>query len=229
MLAFDSEDLFPLIDGSVTYADAQSHAAEVDAWLGIATEDVEARLRSAAAEVSIQGHQLWIGLPVKALQTPYTELRELLERLAPKAGETVIDLGAAYGRMGFVLDEHAPGVEFIGYEFVGARVREGQQSYDRHGLKNARLLEADLSHAEFHLPSAEYYFLYDYGNREAIDKTLEDLREIAQAKAITVVGRGRASRDAIERGAPWLSQVVLPEHFLHYSIYRSHDKAEVCS
>ncbi len=228
MILFDPEELFPFVDGSVTYADAQSHSAEVDAWLGIKTAEVEAQLL-AAMKVENADHQLWIGLPVKALQTPYTELRELLERLAPEVGETVIDLGAAYGRMAFVLDKHAPGVGFIGYEFVGARVREGQQSYQRHGLKNAQLFEADLSHVEFRLPSAEYYFLYDYGNRQAIEKTLEDLREIAMVRAITVVGRGRASRDAIERGAPWLSQVVAPEHFLHYSIYRSHDKVEVCS
>jgi hypothetical protein len=80
---------------------------------------------------------------------------------------------------------------------------------------------ADLSDLAFRPLAAEFYFIYDYGTPRAISKTLEDLRVIAQRQAITVVGRGRSSRDAIEREQPWLSQVMKPEHHGHYSIYRS--------
>ncbi len=78
-----------------------------------------------------------------------------------------------------------------------------------------------FSHPDFKPDAADFFFIYDYGTRPAVQKTLEDLREIARSRPITVVGRGRLSRDAIERQHPWLSQVCPPRHFKNYSIYSS--------
>jgi hypothetical protein len=50
---------------------------------------------------------------------------------------------------------------------------------------------------------------------------LASLRELARERGITVVGRGRRIRDAIEAEHPWLASVVPAKHFAHYSIYRS--------
>lgn len=246
MLQFDPADPYPLYlpPHEPAYAAAQLHAAEVDRWLGLETERIEAELverervkrelvegelvaRRAEAplgtEVPPSDQQLWIGLPVQAMLTPYTELRAMLARLAPLPGHTIVDLGAGYGRMGLVIARHHPGVRFLGYEYVVERVRAGQRvigeqdsSRDESSIE---LLQADLAAPGFAPISAKTYFIYDYGTRAAIDKTLEDLRRIAQSRTITVVGRGRASRDAIERGQPWLSQVREPVHFGHYSIY----------
>ena len=221
MLRFDPSDPYPLLPArSHSYADAQGHAAEVDRWLGLQIEPIEKRLQSEKA--SFGGLQLWIGLPIQAMLTPFTELREMLARVGLSAGQTVIDLGAGYGRMGFVIARHHPGVRFVGYEYVAERVHEGARRLRAAGAPpEIELLQADLGDPAFAPPGADFYFIYDYGTREAIDKTLEDLRRIAAARPITVIGRGRASRDAIERGQPWLSQVREPEHFGHYSIYRS--------
>jgi len=90
-------------------------------------------------------------------------------------------------------------------------------------LKNTsvRLEHADLSSREFSPIEADFYFIYDYGTPKAIEKTLHDLRKMAQIRPITVIGRGRLCRDSIERRHPWLGEVVKPDHIGHSSIYRS--------
>ncbi len=224
MLVFDPKEPYPHrpLD-EVPYAEAQAHSDQVDQWLGLQTVEIEKALSkgSLGSVAPEKAHQLWIGLPVKSMLTPYTELRFLLEYLKPEPGQAVVDLGAGYGRMGFVAGSHFQGVRFVGYEFVPERVNEGRRCLGRFSFPGVELLQADLESPEFSPEPAEYYFLYDYGTRRAIEKTLLDLQRIAQSRPITVVGRGRASRDAIERAHPWLSAVVTPEHFAHFSIYRS--------
>jgi hypothetical protein len=68
--------------------------------------------------------------------------------------------------------------------------------------------------------------VYDYGTRVAVKKTLEDLKRLRRegvsgAEGFRVVGRGRLSRDLIEREHPWLSQVHAPRHLGNFSIYQS--------
>jgi protein-L-isoaspartate O-methyltransferase len=191
----------------------------VDAWLGLRTHAIEKQI---AENPSLpEDQQLWIGTSTRTFLTPYTEIREILHRLAPPSCATIVDLGAGYGRMGFVVGMHYPEARFVGYEYLEARVTEARNALARHGFKNIEMRQADLQAPGFSPASADFYFIYDYGTRQAIEKTLDDLREIARSRAITVIGRGRGSRDAIERRHPWLSGVVPPEHFSHYSIYRS--------
>lgn len=251
MLCFDPLNPFPLLaEGEATYQAAQAHSGLVDEWLGFKLDPIEERLSNERENFdTARDEQHWIGLPIKTLQTPYTEIRSLLSQLVLHPGDRVVDLGAGYGRMGFVIAQHFPGVAFTGYEVVAERVAEGQRVLGlfcrglrglghsvpdadakrtdvRLGLQSSvaptiELLQADLSRADFAPVEASFYFLYDFGSRQAIAKTLNDLREISMREPITVIGRGRASRDAIERGEPWLSQVNPPRHFEHFSIYRS--------
>lgn len=225
----DPEDPFPAgAPGQWSYAEEQALSTLVDDWLGIEAERIEAALAEQAREEGAtgarraEGQNLWIGLPVKTLLTPYMEIRRLLAQLAPPPGSAVVDLGAGYGRMGFVLGRHWPQVKFVGYECVAARVREATRCLAPWGYGDRVRVElADLHSPEFRPIAAEFYFLYDFGSHAAIRKTLDDLKRIASSRPITVIGRGRASRNEIERGHPWLSQVVPPAHFAHYSIYRT--------
>jgi precorrin-6B methylase 2 len=227
MLDFDPAEPFPRIEGDgPVYAEAQVHSAHVDSWLGLDTEKIERELVEKGcrkrAPNSVKEHQvLWIGLALQSLLTPYSEIRSLLARVNPASGSTVVDLGAGYGRMGFVIARHYPQVNFIGYEYVGERIQEGVRCLEK--IKNPliKFVHADLSAPDFSPATAEFYFIYDYGTPKAIEKTLHDLRRIAQAQVITVVGRGRSCRDIIERHHPWLSQVVPAEHGPHSSVYRS--------
>lgn len=213
MLAFNPHDPFPLIEPD--YPAEKQHSAAVDEWLGLPVKRVEGSLTKAD-----DGQQRWIGFHPSVFLTPYTELRRFLAEIAPAPGETVVDLGAGYGRLGFVLARHYPEVHYHGLELVPERVKEGVAALTRFGATHARLDCADLAAAS--PPPAKFYFIYDYGARAAISKTLADLRAIAAARGIVVVGRGRSVRDLVEREHPWLGAVVDPVHRAHYSIYRSH-------
>jgi hypothetical protein len=224
MLLFDPKDPYPLLSfESHSYSEAQTHSAAADAWLGLQTEPVEKWLReSQSSEPTTQ--QLWIGLPTQSLLTPYTEFRKILSILAPHPEQTLVDLGAGYGRLGFVIERHYPNVNFIGYEYVAARVDEFHRCWASLPHRNdsrIQMHQADLSDHHFFPAPAEYYFLYDFGTPAAIEKILQDLRRLAQSQKLTVIGRGRACRDRIEREHPWLSQVTPPKHFPHFSIYQS--------
>ena len=215
---FSADDPFPCLSRELyTYPEAQLHSEKVDQWLGLRTDETERAILANDDYVRIeeQGEQrLWIGLPVQTLLTPYLEIRTLLQDLNPKPGDLLVDLGAGYGRIGFVLARHYPGVQFLGFEYVKERVMEACRC-------GVRLEQADLFSPNFLLPWAETYFIYDYGSRQAVSRTLENLKACSRKKAIQVVGRGRLTRDLIEREHPWLSQVNEPQHRGNYSIYRS--------
>lgn len=213
MREFDPQDPFPLWPdyGPALYAMAKKHAAAADAWLGMDVETTESRLVDPR-----DGEERWIGRHSSIFLTPYVELREMLERIQPKPGETIADLGARYGRLGFVMARHFPECAFRGYEIVPERVRAGAKALQKFGARLATLETADLR--EIKIPEAQIYFIYDFGSRESVARTLDRLKN---AGPIRVVGRGRAVRDAIERHHPWLGSVHEPVHGPHYSLYRS--------
>ena len=229
MLKFSSKNPFPLLrnpDKGITPARIRAHSDLVDTYLGMQIEQVEKKLRvqgcrQKASDFPDEPQELWIGLAAKRFLTPYTEIRTILSLLKPKPGTTIVDLGAGYGRMGFVVGKHYPKNKFIGYEYVGERVKESNKCLKRLKYPLVKFKHADLSSEEFQPVTADYYFIYDYGTVEAIEKTLYDLKIIAKNKSITVVARGRDSRDLIERNHSWLAKRALHKSHIYFSIYQS--------
>ncbi len=212
--------------GTVSISVMQSHAAAADAWLGLEIEKTERRLlnqgcRLKAGGVSRDPQELWIGLASQDLLTPYIEIRGLLELLSPPRSTMIVDLGAAYGRMGFVVARHFPERQFVGYEYVGERVHEARRCLQV--LENSRITieHADLSDRRFSPVAADYYFLYDFGTAKAIEKTLYDLRRIALERSITVIARGRRSHEAIETRHPWLVPATRVQSIAASTVFRS--------
>jgi hypothetical protein len=219
MLEFDPLNPFPLVKLSPElYPAAKRHAAKADEWLGLSVDATEARIHDPKDD-----QERWLGRHPSIFLTPYVELRAWLEELAPMSGDRVADLGAGYGRLGFVLARHFPQCRFLGFELVKERVESGRLALGKFGAPLAELRQADLSSPAFTPPPAEIYFIYDYGTKSAIGKTLSDLRELSTTIKFRVVGRGRAVRDQIEREHPWLSSVYPAVHHGHYSIYRNFD------
>jgi hypothetical protein len=224
MTRFERRDPFPLIE-SFSKSEALAHAAECDAWLGLRVEEIEARLASGGslkpAPVTSGGHQqLWFGLAPRDLQTPYLELRRLLNAVGGSG--LVVDLGAAYARMAFVIERHFPEMSFVGFEYVGERVAEARRALAAFGAERSRVDHVDLTSSAFKMPAADVYFIYDYGTPAAIEKTLYDLRRTTRGRLVTVVARGRVCRYAIEsRHASWLAKRDASEPESAVTIYRS--------
>ncbi len=211
MIKFEASSPYPLCDYVYSESEAKAHAALVDAWLGLQTASIEVRLaqqgcRLRAPHASGEKQELWFGLEVQQLLTPYVEIRSLLSKLEPQRGSTIVDLGAAYGRMGFVIGREYPGVNFVGYEYVGERVSEARRVLAKLRYDGISIEHADLASAEFEPVAADVYFLYDYGTPKAIEKTLHDLRRLSKSRPITLVARGRHCRYLIETRHPWLQK-----------------------
>ena len=228
MVRFERRDPFPFKDeGTYSKSEAKAHAREVDAYLGLRIDAIESRLNQAgskrpAPDASGDHQQLWFGLDPQDLLTPYLELRSTLEAVSVLRGSGhVVDLGAAYGRMGFVIERHFPAMSFTGYEYVGERVLEGAEALNRFGAKRSRLEHADLTSRGFKLPTADVYFIYDYGTPTAIERTLFALKKLAETREVLIVARGRHSRYAIESKHRWLAKLNPLAGERPITIYRS--------
>jgi len=220
---FQPSDPFPLISESeYNYSLAKEHAEKVDEWLGLHSKIIEEKIQTHETIFSsAQEKQLWSGLPVQSLMTPYLEIRILLDLLKPKVGEHLVDLGCAYARIALVLEHHYPGVQFTGYEISLERVHEAQRILKNRQSKNSQVFQKDLSAEDLSLVSANYYFIYDYGTAEAISKTLQDLKRISSQNSIQVIARGGRTRQLVLQNHPWLSEVNPVHHSEYFSIFKS--------
>lgn len=220
MIKFDPQDLFPLYSlDAYTYSEAQAHAAWVDQELGFEISAVEKKIRKENKCEDQQ--QNWQHLSPQAFQTPYVELRNIVELLELQPEDHLVDLGCAYGRMGFVIGCHKSQARFTGFELEELRVIEAKRVLLKRGFRNVHFVQGDLSSVSFVIPLANVYFIFDYGSAEAVQKTLEDLRKLAQTQQIKVVARGKLVRFWIHKEHPWLAEVNQAQHFAHFSIYRS--------
>jgi hypothetical protein len=214
---FSMKDPFPLLSiDAYSYVEAKTHAAKADQWLGFEFEKIESQIAQQK-----DSNEVWRGLPVASLMTPYLELRTLLSLLELQRARHLIDLGCAYGRMAHVIGRHYPELQFTGYEIEAARVHEGQKRLAPFSYPNVQLLTQDLSHPDFRPVEADIYFIYDFGHRLAVEKTLHDLKHEATRQHIQVVARGRLTRHLIHQNHPWLFAVHPPKHYLNFSIYSS--------
>jgi hypothetical protein len=203
--------------GTYTYAQAKEHAAKMDALLGFHIREIENSLHR--EEIKTQNQEAWIGLDVQSFSTPYWEIRTALELLKLQPADRVVDLGCGYGRMAHVIGRHYPSQYFIGYELLSERVKEAQRVLAPFQYPNVRIEQRDLVQSS---PiEAQHYFVYDYGNNQAIDKTLGDLRDISTKTPIQVIARGRASRHLIYQNHPWLCEIHPPRNFDTFTIFHS--------
>lgn len=200
------------------YHSIQEHSVYIDRILGIHVNEVETALKQEAMDLDPEGcveswsgalHNgalTWVGLSPGQLQTPYSEILELLEGIELDSGAVVVDLGAGYGRIGLVLNQLCPDFRFAGFEMAMERVKAGNEAYARLGLeKRAKLHHQDISAADFELPVSDYYFIYDFGNASDMKAVLSKVEERADNKEkFTVLARGRGINSLIQRSAPWL-------------------------
>ncbi len=215
----------------------RQHAHMVDKILGFRVKYIEEMLIADArgfdpdgshetwGPAMHNGAQTWVGLELQTLQTPYSEIYRILQLLKLKPYQHVVDLGAAYGRMGVVINGLFIKNTFTGYEFVRARVDEGNRVYNDLGMTKTKLITADLSAPDFELPEADVYFIYDYGQVEHIDRTLNQIRAVSEKRPVKIVVRGKFTRRIIADRHEWMGlsyEGKLEELFSIYVAYKGH-------
>jgi hypothetical protein len=169
-----------------------------------------------------QGVQTWVGLDLVTMQTPYSEMARIFQMLKLKPYQHVIDLGAAYGRMGALIGGLYPKAIFTGFEYVKSRVDEGNRVYQELGLANCKLVQQDLFAKDFNLPEADIYFIYDYGQVEHIHHTLKQIYEVAKRRPIRLIARGKYTREIITSHHQWLDLAYEGKSAGHYVIYQAY-------
>ncbi len=208
-----------------SYAAAKIHSAQIDQLLDFQYQPLENALnekfKSESHSHSESEKQMWIGLDVHSMQTPYSEILEMIKVTQPKETDHWIDIGAAYGRMGITLAITRPRMRFTGYEIVNERAIEANRIYKKWNFQNAEVYALDLAAPNVLIPPADLYFIYDFGSKKDADCVLEKLRILALEKPIQVIARGRGIKNWIMMDYPWLSQTNPPTHFTHWSWFRS--------
>lgn len=220
------QQIIELINKSCNdYLESKSVSQEIDDLLGLNCNEVEKVIlqKENARHFSEMGieKQMWVGLDIQGLQTPYAEILQMLNFVQPLKGEHWIDLGAGYGRMGYVMGFIFPEVKFTGYEIVVERVHEGQRILKQWDLQNALLFCTDIAAVDFALPMADVFFIYDFGTQKDIEQCMEYLKKIAKQKKITVIARGRGIRNWIYQSHPWLFTAQEPKNFENWSLFRT--------
>jgi len=189
----------------------REHSRKIDRELGFNINAIEQKLiNSAKAKCNggqyfewgpaiHDGAQTWVGLDFQTLQLTYSDLVTMINNHELAKAQHVVDLGAAYGRLGIILSAMAPNVKFTGVEYVIERVDEGNRIYQKLNLKNCTLQVGDLNSPLIILPEADIYYLYDFGNDQQINVLLRRLSELFEEKKFRLIVRGHMSKDLIKK------------------------------
>lgn len=145
------------------------------------------------------------------VQTSYATAMVALQALDMRPGETLIDLGSGYGRVGILGGLLREDLQFVGYEFVRHRVECSQNSGERAGLGHVRFHCQDLGDPDFEIPAAAVYYLYDPFNEETYRRVLRRIHAVASRKPVRVVTNADA-------GA-WFQKFMTPERWFPPEIH----------
>jgi len=195
------------------------HARIIDNLIGFRTQFYEEMLIEDAKKIDPYGShetwgpslcggvQSWVGLDVDTLQTPYADILKMLQMMKLKPFQTVVDLGAAYGRMGVVIGALYVKSFFIGHEYIKARVEEGNRIFRNLDFNKCRLEVADLSKSDYVLPEADIFFIYDFGDVEHIQKILFKLQHLSKIRHLKIGVKGKFTKELISKFHPWMELV----------------------
>ncbi len=210
----------------------KKHSTLIDKILGLKILRVEEKLlqryrKFYADEESDQKNryddsETWIGLHPQTLLTPYCEILGILECVEKFQLTKVIDLGCAYGRIGFVLPAILPECQFIGYELVTERAREGRRVAKSLGFNLFSILEENLLDSHFNLPRASMYFIYDFSRIEDLKLILGKLSSLIGVHDFVLVARGDEVRSLIQLYYPIFLSRHTPIHLKNCSIFITH-------
>lgn len=179
----NDRELYRLTDDQ----DAREISQTIDFFLAPEIKDIESKLCDrypAFNQYDYEQSELfdhsqpWIGLHPETLQTPYTSFLELFEYIENEFSiNSILDVGAAYGRAAFVKNSVFPEVEYIGYEILKERADMANKLFKKHQIKKSVVLNKSIFEDDF--PKADLYIIYDFSNDKDIHRFLGKLYEMS--------------------------------------------------
>ncbi len=177
------------------------HSKNLDKQFGYRINKIENKLSQKYREYDLYerpdekkkhfpGCEAWIGLDPGALQTPYSEIFHAFNFLKDFKVDRIVDIGAGYGRVAFVMNAVFPYCEFIGFEIVKKRQAEGQRVFDNMCFPNSSLVNENVLNSAFELPSADIYFIYDFSESGDLDIILKQLDRIRAHRSFYLIAKG---------------------------------------
>lgn len=127
------------------------------------------------------------------VQSTYNTIIIALNYLRIPLNARFVDLGSGYGRVGLVVSLLRPDIDFKGYEFVSNRVDLANAATHKLGIqKKTQFFHQDLSLADFKIPEAEVYYMFDPFTAETYTHVIAQLNVIAATKKIMIITKGNA-------------------------------------
>lgn len=195
----------------------------LDHKYGLKIDEIENELCKNAQKMdkaySLGTSRTWVGLHPQIFQTPYSEIDEFLSILSRFNPKSIIDLGAAYGRVALVMQKHMPECQFKGFEFVKERCDEGNRIFKQRGLSNCSLIAQNIVKEKFKLPIADIYFIYDFSDQHDQKKVLDIFSKKMEIDKFFLIVRGKSMRSLIQNKYQEFHNCFKPLHQENWSIY----------
>ncbi len=121
------------------------------------------------------------------ISTPLESLVHISNLMKFKTGQTLIDIGSGHGDPGFVFGALNPGLEIVGYDIVKEKVDGANRSTHKLGLNNVRFIQQDLSEADFVLPEADYYYLFNPVNEDILVSLVKQIKKHSEQREIKIL------------------------------------------
>lgn len=175
-------------------------------------------------ELAPSNERLFFGSGVAA-QSSYMTILMFLKYIKINSKSSFVDLGSGFGRVGMVVGLLRPDISFKGYEFVEDRVAMANASSEYLQIDlNANFFHQDLSAADFKIPEADVYYLYDPFNADTYTHILEQLNVIGKHRKITVITKGDARQHflSLTQRGQWLPPQIF--EYADFCVFRSYGK-----
>ena len=147
------------------------------------------------------------------VQTSYITILRTFELIPAKQQARWVDLGSGFGRVGLALGLLRPDATFNGYEIITHRVDISNAAARRAGIhERIRFETQDLADPNFKIPEADVYYMWDPFTKETYQYVLQQIKEQARTREVTVVAKGAA--------ATWMEEIMREEN---WAANRTHD------
>ena len=136
----------------------------------------------------------------------YRPIKAILKASGMKDGDTFVDIGSSYGRVGCTVGVNFPNSRFLGFEIVRERVTEAQRVADFLQLHHVIYYHADVTADDFTIPEADWFFFFNPLNKEALVRILEKIYHSKGNREIHLIAKYTGDLDKYAK-SPYLELI----------------------